>query len=185
MNRLSATTWIASIALHGLVVLPFVTFASGSRHEVYDEGTGNDAFRMDKGITIDMVSFGDAAERIEIAEVAPAVANPTPPPIIETKPVEPELKEVIASTQSSTEVDYHQGRDNARRTAKASGSRDHHPGGAGRHPDGKERRPRSGRRQGERTLGLRRQNPRCPPARQSLSRQRRCRPGHARLHPGR
>lgn len=104
MNRLSAATWIASLGLHGLMLLPLVGLAGTTSNEIYDQGTGTDAFRMDQGMTIDMVSFGDAAERIEIAEVAPMVANPTPPPVVETKPEEPELKEVITATQSPTEV---------------------------------------------------------------------------------
>jgi periplasmic protein TonB len=104
MNRLSATTWIASLGLHGLLLLPLVSFASTGPREIFDDGTGNDAFRLEQGMTIDMVSFGDAAERVEIAEVAPMIANPTPPPVVETKPVEPELKDVITAALSPTET---------------------------------------------------------------------------------
>ncbi len=104
MNPLSATTWIASLGLHGLLLLPLLSFAATGAREIYDDGTGNDAFRLEQGITIDMVSFGDAADRIEIAEVAPIIANPTPPPVVETKPVEPEVKDVITATQSPTEA---------------------------------------------------------------------------------
>ncbi|MEQ1696782.1 MAG: TonB family protein [Hyphomicrobiaceae bacterium] len=104
MNRLSATTWIASLGLHGLLLLPLVSFAASGPREIYDEGTGNDAFRLEQGIAIDMISFGDAAERIEIAEVAPIIANPTPPPVVEAKIIEPELKDVITATQSPTET---------------------------------------------------------------------------------
>lgn len=104
MNRLSATTWIASLGLHGLLLLPLVSFASTGPREIYDDGTGNDAFRLAQGMTIDMVSFGDAADRVEIAEVAPMIANPTPPPDVVTKPVEPELKNVITAALSPTET---------------------------------------------------------------------------------
>ena len=104
MNRLSATTWIASLGLHGLLLLPLVSFAGTTNREIYDDGTGADSFRLEQGMTIDMVSFGDAADRVEIAEVAPMIANPTPPPIVETKPVEPELKEVITAALSPTET---------------------------------------------------------------------------------
>lgn len=104
MNRLTATTWIASLGLHGLLLLPLVSFAASGSREIYDEGTGNDAFRLEQGISIDVISFGDAAERIEIAEVAPIIANPTPPPVVEAKTVEPELKDVITATQSPTET---------------------------------------------------------------------------------
>lgn len=106
MNQLSAVTWLGSLALHVLVALPLVvSFSFGSPSRIYDEGSGDDAFKLEQGITIDAVSFGDAAERIEIAEVAPMIANPTPPPPVEeVKPVEPELKEVITATQSTSDV---------------------------------------------------------------------------------
>lgn len=104
MNRLSATTWFASVALHALVLVPFVSFATLGRHEIYDEGTGNDSFRTEQGLTVEMVSMGDAAERIEIAEVTPQVVAPTPPPVAETKPEEPELRNVITATEAPNEV---------------------------------------------------------------------------------
>jgi periplasmic protein TonB len=106
MNQLSVMTWLGSLVLHALVALPlFVSIQVGSPNRVYDEGAGNDAFKLEQGITIDVVSFGDAAERIEIAEVAPMIANPTPPPPVEeVKPLEPELKDVITATDSKTET---------------------------------------------------------------------------------
>ncbi len=104
MNRLSATTWIASIGLHGLLLLPLVGFAAAGPREIYDDGAGTDAFRLEQGITIDMVSFGDAAERVEIAEAAPMIANPVLPPVVETKPDDPDLKKVITAALSPTET---------------------------------------------------------------------------------
>ncbi len=106
MNQLSIMTWLGSLALHVLVALPlFVSFSLGSPNRVYDQGTGDDAFKLEQGITIDAVSFGDAAERVEIAEVAPIIANPTPPtPVEEVKPIEPELKDVVTATESPTET---------------------------------------------------------------------------------
>lgn len=108
MNALTATSWIASLALHALLVVPFVVgvfFFEIDARKIYDEGIGNDEFRLEQGLTIEAVSFGDAAERIEIAEVAPMMANPTPPPIVETKPVEPEAQTVITATQSPTQTE--------------------------------------------------------------------------------
>jgi TonB family protein len=105
MNRLATTTWIGSFALHALVVMPLVmTNGWIAPSQVFDDGAGSDAFKLEQGISIESISFGDAAERIEIAEVAPMVANPTPPTVVETKPVEPELKDVVSARESPTET---------------------------------------------------------------------------------
>ncbi len=101
-NQLTITTWIASVLLHSLVLLPMISFAGTGAREVYDEGSGQDAFHIEQGMTIEAVSFGDANERVEVAEVAPMVANPNP--VAETKPVEPELKDVVLALQSPTET---------------------------------------------------------------------------------
>jgi periplasmic protein TonB len=102
MNQLTITTWIASVLLHSLVLLPMISVAGTGAREVYDEGSGQDAFQIEQGMTIEAVSFGDANERVEVAEVAPMVANPTP--VAETKPIEPEFKDVVAALQSPTET---------------------------------------------------------------------------------
>jgi outer membrane biosynthesis protein TonB len=104
MNRLSLSSWIASGVLHGLAVVPFALAIGVTAPEIYNDGTGQDAFKLEQGIAIDMVSLGDAADKVDIAEVTPMLANPTPPPVVETKPIEPELKAVITATQSPTEV---------------------------------------------------------------------------------
>ena len=103
-NRISAAALCASFSLHGLIALPLLGFAGAAVHSIYDEGSGSDAFRRDQGITVDLVSVGDVPERIEIAEVAPMIANPTPPPFVETKPLEPEVKEAITATESPSET---------------------------------------------------------------------------------
>lgn len=102
INQLPLPAWIASVLLHSLVLLPLINFAGSGVREVYDEGAGQDQYRLEQGMTIEAVSFGDAAERVDVAEVAPMVANPIP--VVEAKPVEPELKNVVASTESPTEV---------------------------------------------------------------------------------
>jgi TonB family protein len=106
MGRLSTMTWVGSLALHALVFSPLVVWtARTAPSQVYDDGAGQDAYKLDQGITIETISFGDAVERVELAEAAPLVANPTPPPpVVETKPVEPELKDVITATQSTAET---------------------------------------------------------------------------------
>jgi periplasmic protein TonB len=104
MSNLTASTWAASLALHALMLLPLVSLAGQSSTEVYDDGKGNDAFRLEQGMTIEAISFGDAVEQVQIAEVTPMMANPTPPPMIEAKPVEPELAKVITATESLTQV---------------------------------------------------------------------------------
>lgn len=103
MNRLSLSTWGASAALHALVMLPLGYMAASATPEIYQDGAGQDAFKMEHGVAIDVISIGDAAERVELVEVVPMTANNTPP-VIETKPVEPDLKSVITAKESPTET---------------------------------------------------------------------------------
>ena len=102
LNQLTLPTWIASVLLHSLVLLPLLSIAGTGVREVYDDGTGQDEFRIAQGMTIEAISFGDANERVEIAEVAPMVANPNP--VVETKSAEPEIKSVVAALESPTEA---------------------------------------------------------------------------------
>ena len=100
MNQLSAKTWIASLALHGLVLLPLVSLAATHPRDVYDDGSGSDAFNVKQGLAIDMVSIGDSIEQARQEEVAPMLASPTPPPVVETKPAEQDLKDVITAKEN-------------------------------------------------------------------------------------
>lgn len=104
MNQLSAKTWMASLALHGLVLLPLVSFAAVNPREVYDTGTGSDSFNVTQGLAIDLVSVGDAVEQAAQEQVDLMVASPTPPPVVEAKPVDPDLKTVITATLSPIET---------------------------------------------------------------------------------
>ncbi len=104
VRGLGLSTWTLSLALHGLVLLPLVSFGSSGAQTVYDEGAGNDAFRLEQGMTIEAVSFGDAVERVEIAEVAPMIAQALPPPLLDAKPVEPDLTKVITAINSPVET---------------------------------------------------------------------------------
>jgi TonB family protein len=104
MNNLSFKSWLASGLFHGLAVLPLVVVAGAAPPQFYDTGDGQDAFKLEQGLTFEMTSLGDATERVEIAEQAPLVANPVPPPIVENKPLEPELTAVITAKESPVEV---------------------------------------------------------------------------------
>jgi len=104
LNRLWIATFLTSLGLHAAVVAPMVlVIERGSTAQIYDEGSGNDSFKIEQGIAIEAISQGEAAERVEVAEVAPMVAAATPQ-VIETKPLEPELKDVISATESAVEV---------------------------------------------------------------------------------
>lgn len=105
MSRLMMAMVLLSAALHGLVVMPaVVVFESGAKRRVYDAGSGDDAFILEQGLTLEGLSFGDAAERVEIAEVTPTVAEATPPKPEVIRPVEPELQPVIGATESPVEI---------------------------------------------------------------------------------
>lgn len=108
MNRKSASgitanVWALSIALHAGVAAPLFYQPPVQPGDVYQDGAGQDAFKIVQGLTVDVMSIGDAAERVELAEVAPLVANATPP-VIETKPVDPDLKAVITAKDSPVET---------------------------------------------------------------------------------
>lgn len=90
-------SWIASLALHASLLLPFVSLAIASAPEVYDEGSGQDAFALERGLMVDMVSLGDDVEQMAAPEAALMVATPTP--VIQIKP-EAEPQTLITSTQS-------------------------------------------------------------------------------------
>ena len=69
MNNLTVSPWIASVFLHALVLAPLVSFAGSGTRDVYDDGAAQDAFRLEQGLSIEMVSIGDSAEQVQIAEV--------------------------------------------------------------------------------------------------------------------
>ncbi len=105
MSRLLSITVIVSLAAHLSVFAPVLLTFDPARPSAtaYDEGSGSDSFKIEQGLAIEGVSYGDAAERVEVAEVAPLVAAPTPPPDVEP-PVEPELSNVVTATESPVEV---------------------------------------------------------------------------------
>ncbi len=97
MNK--SAPWIASLVLHASLLLPLVGFAVASAPEVYDEGAGQDGFKVDKGLAVEMVSLGNDVEQVVAPESALMAATPTP--VTEPKP-EAEPLAVIAATQSET-----------------------------------------------------------------------------------
>lgn len=96
MSRLIFSSWLVSAILHSLVVLPFVVVAGGGTNVIYDEGTGDDTFKTAQGLSVDMVSFGDAAEKYQVIAAAP--------PFVETKLIEPNVDRVITAAASPIET---------------------------------------------------------------------------------
>lgn len=92
INRLTLTTWAASAALHGLVVLPFAFAAIPPTNrdvsEVYDAGAGQDAFK----VTVEPV-----IQQVDL--------QPVTPPVPELKPVDPDLKTLITAKESPVETE--------------------------------------------------------------------------------
>lgn len=92
INRLTVTTWAASAALHAVVVLPFALAAIPPAihdvNEIYDAGSGQDAFK---------VSIEPVIEQVEL--------QPVTPPVPDVKPVDPDLKTVITAKDSPVEME--------------------------------------------------------------------------------
>ena len=70
MNRLFLITFVVSSLMHGLTV-PLVLMAGTAARQVYHDGEGQDVFKLEQGLTIQMISIGDAAHQFEQADVAP------------------------------------------------------------------------------------------------------------------
>ncbi len=98
MPILRPLTWLVSLAFHAAVLLALVGVTGGS---ALDAGSGDDMFVVEQGIAIEGVAkFGEAEERIETVDV-PAV-QPVEAPR-EVKEVEPELNNVVTSTEATHE----------------------------------------------------------------------------------
>ena len=70
--------------------------------DAFDVGTGNDQIVVEQGIAIEgLAKLGDELQTIETADVTP-VAQETPPPLQEIKPVD-ELRDTITATESKVE----------------------------------------------------------------------------------
>jgi protein TonB len=94
---------MVSLALHGVVGAVLVWRPDLVSSARYDDGSGTGMVTRERGITVEGLSFGDAAERIEVAEVAPSVAAAAAPPEVVPSLEEP-LAGLITATESPTEV---------------------------------------------------------------------------------
>jgi protein TonB len=89
---------LVSLGLHAGLVLALIGVTGGS---ALDAGSGGDMFVVEQGIALEGVTkFGEAEEMIETVDIPPVQPTARPKPIEE---IEPELTEVVTSTQSTIE----------------------------------------------------------------------------------
>jgi periplasmic protein TonB len=100
MPALRPITWLASLTIHAGLLLAVIGVSSGGA--AFDAGSGNDMFVVEQGIAVEGVAkFGEAEERIETIDVPPV--QPVEQPR-EVKEIEPELNNVVTSTESEHEA---------------------------------------------------------------------------------
>lgn len=93
-----------SLLLHaslGMAMLPHLE--KEKTVEAFDLGDGMDVVMVEQGIATEGIAKGDAMETIETEEIVPIVQTPPPPPDA-AKPPE-EVLDVVASNDSSSEVE--------------------------------------------------------------------------------
>ena len=101
MPALRPITWLASLATHATLLLAIVGVSPGGA--AFDLGSGNDMFVVEQGIAVEGVAkFGEAEERIETVDIPPVQPIEQPK---EVKEVEPDLNNVVTSTDSEHEAD--------------------------------------------------------------------------------
>lgn len=99
MQLLRPLAVLLSLGLHAGVVFALIGVTGGS---ALDAGSGSDMFVVEQGISIEGVTnFGEAEEMIETVDIPPVQATQEPR---EVKEIEPELTEVVTSTQSTNEA---------------------------------------------------------------------------------
>ena len=87
MNGLRATSLLISAALHGVLMMAFVDFASGGRS--LEQGTGDDLLRIEQGIALEgLTRLGEAPQTIEAREVIEQQASVAQPEMEEIKAAE-------------------------------------------------------------------------------------------------
>ncbi len=100
MPALRPVTWLASLTLHGALLLAVIGIGSGGA--AFDAGSGSDLFVVEQGIAVDGVAkFGEAEERIETIDVPPVQPVEQPK---EVKEIEPELNNVVTATEAEHEA---------------------------------------------------------------------------------
>jgi protein TonB len=98
MQILRPITWLISLGLHAGLVFALIGVTGGA---ALDAGSGGDMFVVEQGIALEGVAkFGEAEEMIETVDIPPVQPTAQPEPI---KEIEPELTEVVTSTQSANE----------------------------------------------------------------------------------
>ena len=99
MPLLRPLTWLVSLAVHAALLLAIVGVSSGGA--AFDTGSGNDMFVVEQGIALQGVAkFGEAEEMIETVDIPPVQPVEQPK---EVKEVEPELNNVVTSTEAQHE----------------------------------------------------------------------------------
>jgi len=100
MPALRPVTWLASLTLHGALLLAVIGIGSGGA--AFDAGSGSDLFVVEQGIAVEGVAkFGEAEERIETVDVPPVQPVEQPK---EVKEIEPELNNVVTATEAEHEA---------------------------------------------------------------------------------
>lgn len=99
MPLLRPLTWILSLGLHTALLLAIVGVSTGGA--AFDVGSSNDMFVVEQGIAVQGVAkLGEAEERIETVDIPPVQPVEQPK---EVKEVEPELNNVVTSTEAQHE----------------------------------------------------------------------------------
>ncbi len=91
---LRAVTWLVSFAVHGAVAGFFMISPGGAS---LDEGSGEDTFVVEQGISIEgLDKSGEAEVNVTAVEAPPPVLQAAPP-VEEVKPIEEDVQHVIGS----------------------------------------------------------------------------------------
>ena len=98
MQILRPATWLLSAGLH--VGLLIALIGTSSRWAL-DEGSGSDAFTVERGIAVEgLTKLGEAEQMIQTVDVPAAKPTAEPRPVEEVKP---ELTDVVTSSESTIE----------------------------------------------------------------------------------
>jgi len=98
MQMLRPISCLLSFGLHAGLLLAIIGVSGGA---ALDAGSGNDTFVVEQGIALEgLTKLGEAQERIETVDAPPVQPTSEPKPI---KEIEPELTDVVTSTQSAHE----------------------------------------------------------------------------------
>ncbi len=103
MTRFRAIAIALSLMIHASLGYAMLPRSDLRVADAFDAGSGNDTIQVEQGIAIEGLSkLGDALESIQTADITP-VAQQTPPPVEDVKPVD-EIRDAITATESKVEV---------------------------------------------------------------------------------